>query len=134
MKRIDKMSPKEIKDAYESANLNKDSCKGCIKYEDPKYKDTLCCLEGNCEQNIADYLNEEIESKLKPCPFCGERGYYVDTKEESVYKQSDPEFEKLFIKTTMYKIQCSGCSCQTAWSYYKEDAIDAWNRRFQNVV
>lgn len=52
-------------------------------------------------------------SKLKPCPFCGNKA--------EVYEECE-----------LIKIRCSNYMCQasvSSWHDEVEDAIDAWNKR-----
>lgn len=54
--------------------------------------------------------------ELKPCPFCGGKGYV-----------SDHIFKGL---VTTYGIRCEDCGSETRQFYYSEkEAADAWNRR-----
>ena len=60
---------------------------------------------------------------FKRCPFCGHlRTLSVITIED-------------WFKNDKYKVVCGedkfGCGASTAWYYSEEEAIEAWNRRFE---
>lgn len=64
---------------------------------------------------------------LKPCPFCGGGAGYNKRKEWNC----DSKGNAVTI-SARYKVACRVCGCGTAWLFYEEDAIDAWNRRADN--
>jgi len=53
------------------------------------------------------------ESKLKPCPFCGDKNPFIEPKSKSL----------------TYRVYCDNCTAQSAWRFSKKGAIAAWNRR-----
>ena len=65
--------------------------------------------------------------KLKPCPFCGGEAGFNKRKELNCDSQ-----HKSITAKERYKVACRACSCGTAWLFYEEDAIGAWNRRADN--
>lgn len=56
-------------------------------------------------------MNEE----LLPCPFCNGEPKWFD--------------ECSGIRTIMYCIECSQCTCQTAWVSCKDTVRQLWNTR-----
>ena len=57
-----------------------------------------------------------MENVLKKCPFCGKRPII----HRSVYHER-------------YRVRCDkGCGVQTLSFVYKEQAIEAWNRRYDD--
>lgn len=74
------------------------------------------------------------ETKLKPCPFCGKRVAVAGTISEIEYLDDD---EGNSFENSHYMVCCSfnkgGCGSSTGvfWET-KEDAINAWNRKWRN--
>ena len=58
-------------------------------------------------------------TELKPCPFCGS----VEVKVHIPYFTDD-----------CYMVQCYGCNCNTAIYMTANQAVEAWNRRDENVA
>jgi len=64
MKRYEKMTAKEIMDAYNKPYELKDGagCTGCMKFDTYTSRGKRCnCSSGTCYENIRDFLNEDIE-------------------------------------------------------------------------
>lgn len=55
---------------------------------------------------------DEIEPKLKPCPFCGGEPFYYE---------ADVDFD--------HHITCTICGANSCECMTKEDAVRNWNRR-----
>ena len=62
-----------------------------------------------------------MDEKLKPCPFCGadvESGVHIETIWDDKEK---------------FRIMCENCGVST-WDFKSiEQAVEAWNRRINNV-
>lgn len=54
-----------------------------------------------------------IRPRIKPCPFCGGEAILDETNENEVF------------------VGCCNCYALTGLYCYKQDAIDAWNRRIE---
>ena len=55
--------------------------------------------------------------ELKPCPFCGRK----QSKMFDIYQ----------LGFRQYWVKCSRCFCQGPIMLFRQDAVDAWNRRTQ---
>lgn len=63
------------------------------------------------------------EVKLLPCPFCGGEAIYCHVK-----RLSDPYYHA-------FKAQCSKCGAENRFKCdTKEEAADAWNKRYNGSV
>ncbi len=60
---------------------------------------------------------------LKPCPFCGERGYAVHLQ-KNIYANED---------YMRWSVMCETCGAEVSEFVTPERAIDAWNRRTINA-
>ena len=63
--------------------------------------------------------------ELKPCPFCGKNGARI------VHKTVDrTDYDgALGTRSERFRITCFSCPGQTAWGFYLEDVVEAWNKR-----
>lgn len=58
-------------------------------------------------------------TELKPCPFCGGEAKMI-------------KFQKVGSETCEYVMQCWGCHAKTRVCKTDEEAIRAWNRRWND--
>lgn len=58
-------------------------------------------------------LKEKIDAELLPCPHCGGKAIWWETKDE----------------TYPYQIICKVCQCGTDETDEEQEAIEDWNRR-----
>ena len=60
------------------------------------------------------------DTKLKPCPFCGNEPTIVVRKGKDGWRDR-------------YSILCDyehgGCGAESGWYHYKSEAIESWNHR-----
>lgn len=78
----------------------------------------------NDRHSIKDRLPETIE--LKPCPFCGGNAdLWIVFVPYGEGLERDEENE--------YHCGCCDCGVSTSSRYDEDDAIEAWNRRTDNV-
>lgn len=61
-----------------------------------------------------EWLELEYKAVLKNCPFCGG---------EAIIDKETPYMFPIF------RVKCSDCEMKTEVHTYKQNAIDAWNRR-----
>lgn len=71
----------------------------------------------NCPEGCAfHWLNLEYKEGLKPCPFCGSNRVEITTISENC----------------RHYIRCKHCEAKSCEFYVAENAINAWNRRYDN--
>ena len=72
---------------------------------------------------IGSVKNELAKVELKKCPFCGGEGTVIIRKGKDGWRDR-------------YAVLCDynygGCGAESGWYHYEEEAIEAWNRRFNN--
>lgn len=60
------------------------------------------------------------DTKLKPCPFCGNEPTIVVRKGKDGWRDR-------------YSILCDyehgGCGAESGWYHYESEAVEAWNKR-----
>lgn len=68
-------------------------------------------------------------AELKPCPFCGNKSVSVavDNVAYSLGLEEDTNFQIICSVTAF------GCGASSGWHETKAEAIEAWNRRADNV-
>ena len=63
---------------------------------------------------------QTTETKLKPCPFCGNEPTIIVRKGKDGWRDR-------------YSVLCDyehgGCGAESGWYHYESEAIEAWNRR-----
>ena len=91
------ITPDERKKAYAEFCMSQ-SCKTCALH------DKGCCR--------FFWLTLKYESRLKPCPFCGEEAEIIELP-----------------KGGLYRVQCKKRCCIKVSAMTKSEAIEAWNRR-----
>jgi Lar family restriction alleviation protein len=85
------------------------SCDNCV----------LRCLEDEgTEGCVFGWLELECKEGLKPCPFCRSNRIEIETIHED--------------KDDLYYIRCKNCEVNSGKFYRKENAVNAWNRRYDN--
>ena len=84
------------------------SCNMCIYYGN--CPEDCPCIEGKVK-----WLNAEHKPELKPCPFCGAEGDFINHD------------------SNVFWVQCTNCGSHGRQSKTKEGAITAWNRRVDNA-
>lgn len=67
----------------------------------------------------------KANNELKPCPFCG--GKAIDVCEEGNF------FGKAAYSRTYRFVRCRKCNARTGVYGTRPKAIEAWNRRTDNV-
>ena len=73
--------------------------------------------------------NSELNSELKPCPFCGgEAEIYAYEAEGATYDKDTLGFVDVEIRT-VFGVGCPVCGCIIADKTSEQKAIEAWNRR-----
>ena len=68
-------------------------------------------------------------AELKPCPFCGGRDIGLNIRKEEHHVMRNGAF-KISTLSERFQIICRNCPCGTYYSFYAEDAIEAWNKRY----
>lgn len=67
---------------------------------------------------------------LKECPFCGSDAELEEDRNifhgQSYTDRYPPDVAR---QDHGYKIRCVKCGCQTCWWHYKQEAVEAWNKR-----
>lgn len=67
-------------------------------------------------------------SKLKPCPFCGNKNISLVVKNAAAHfygLASDSEVSFMVVCSK----KDSGCSASSAWCNTEQEAVNRWNRR-----
>lgn len=64
---------------------------------------------------------ERGETKLKPCPFCGNKAKNKKFRSKGILR-----------KTTVFYVECPICKCRTSMQLTQEEAETIWNRRTDN--
>lgn len=91
-----------------------------------------CVNHRTASEFSADYkrmVGEEVmnaEKRLKPCPFCGadeESGVHIDVVVSFNELKDD----------THYGVICENCGARIGYFKILEEAVEAWNRRINNV-
>lgn len=91
-----------------------------------------CVNHRTASEFRADYkrmVGEEVmnaEKRLKPCPFCGadvESGVHIDVVVSFNELKDD----------THYGVICENCGARIGYFKILEEAVEAWNRRINNV-
>ena len=67
-------------------------------------------------------------NELKPCPMCGGSDIQMERKTKERHRIENGKFVRMTL-SERYKISCGSCLAETAFAFYLEDAINAWNRR-----
>lgn len=67
-------------------------------------------------------------AELKPCPFCGSRDIGMNRRTEEHHVCEDGKFRRSTL-SERWQIKCENCPCGTYYSFYLEDAVNAWNKR-----
>jgi len=62
------------------------------------------------------------EIKLKKCPFCG-------TEPTEIVRKGKDGWRDRFAVLCDY--EHGGCGAESGWYHYREEAVDAWNRRYK---
>jgi Lar family restriction alleviation protein len=74
--------------------------------------------------SVAKRRRRTMETELKPCPFCGEDGTIIIRKGKNGWRDR-------------YAVLCDyehgGCGSESGWYHYEAEAIEAWNRRADDV-
>lgn len=74
------------------------------------------------------------EIKLKPCPFCGNTNIYETNCREL---EECAHFEECDTDIMYFAYVCSvnhgGCGAATGYYEHEEEAIEAWNRRNNEI-
>lgn len=66
-------------------------------------------------------------TKLKPCPFCGNKNISVVVDNAEYSLGLTDETNKCF-KVICSKTSC-GCGASSGWRNTKQEAVDTWNSR-----
>lgn len=69
--------------------------------------------------------------ELKTCPLCGGSNIQMERKTTERHRIENGKFRRMTL-SERYKISCGSCLAETAFAFYLEDAINAWNRRAEN--
>lgn len=106
--------------------------------EDKRLGDCLLTKTERCDEQCAkhckEYLEREVEDngELKPCPFCGGKAKVYDYEvEHYIFDPVTPGYIDTEYET-VYGCDCE-CGCNISERKSKEEAIEAWNRRDNNV-
>ena len=62
------------------------------------------------------------EIRLKKCPFCG-------TEPTEIVRKGKDGWRDRFAVLCDY--EHGGCGAESGWYHYREEAADAWNRRYK---
>lgn len=95
------------------------SAEELIEIEDSK-KCCMCiyqgaeCTKHTCVDGRIAWLKAEHITELKPCPFCGAVGDFINHD------------------SSVFWVQCTNCGSHGRQSKTKNGAIRAWNRRVEN--
>lgn len=85
--------------------LRGDECETCTYVEETHM---TCC--GNCRDGFIEWLKQERDPELKPCPFCGYEARAHETEGGLSF------------------VFCNNCSAEVQGKTNAE-AIEVWNRR-----
>lgn len=85
-------------------------CKRCDRFISKDKEEDYC---SPCKREIDLEDKREIETRLKPCPFCG----------------SSAKIDSLELQVIHYRIICSKCPVLTGVRYSVEEVLEIWNNR-----
>lgn len=67
--------------------------------------------------------------ELKRCPFCGQKvAELIDTV--GMYGDDTSQIRDMY--TVVCNTEKGGCGATAGWRFHEEDAVKAWNERFED--